>query len=271
MNKNETNYSILMSVYYKEKPEYLKAAIQSMLDQSIKSGDFVLVCDGPLTDGLEDVIREFKSELNVVRLEKNSGLGVALNEGLAHCRYELVARMDSDDISLKDRCALQLSMFEKDPDLGFASGIVEEFSDSPDEVTGMRTVPQDHAEILKFARKRNPVNHPCVMFKKSEVTKAGGYTEDFHLFEDYNLWVRMLLSGTKAANSGRVLLKMRTPADAYKRRGGAGYAREMLRFHRWLLKIKFSSAADFLTGALPHAAVCILPAGIRRYVYKLLR
>ncbi len=271
MNNSKTGYSILMSVYYKENSEYLEAAICSMLDQSIKSDDFVLVCDGPLTDELENVIRKFEDELNVVRLEKNSGLGVALNEGLKHCRYELVARMDSDDISLEDRCAVQLSMFEKDPDLGLAGGIVEEFSDNPDEITGTRTVPEGHEEILKFAKKRNPVNHPCVMFRRSEVDKAGGYTEDFHLFEDYHLWVRMLLSGTKAANSGRVLLKMRTPADTYKRRGGAGYAREMLRFHRWLLKIKFSSPADFLTGALPHAAVCILPAGIRRYVYKLIR
>ena len=167
------NYSVLMSVYFKEAPEYLKQAIESIQAQTFQTDDFVLVCDGPLNDGLDAIIAEKQQEmgetLNVVRLAKNGGLGNALNEGIKHCKNELVARMDSDDISAADRCEKQVKLFKKNPELDITSGALLEFVTSPDQITGGRTIPCNNDEIIRYSRKRCPFNHPCVMFKKSAV------------------------------------------------------------------------------------------------------
>lgn len=174
-------YSVLMSVYYKEKPEYLKQAIESILCQTVKPDDFVLVCDGPLNLELDAVIaakqQEMGDTLNVVRLVKNCGLGNALNEGIKHCKNELVARMDSDDISVMDRCQKQVELFEKNPELDITSGALLEFVTSPDQITGGRTIPCNNDEIIHYSPERCPFNHPCVMFKKVQLS-AGGYRKN---------------------------------------------------------------------------------------------
>lgn len=266
------NYSVLMSVYFKEQPNNLRQAMESMRKQTVPADDFVLVCDGPLTPELDAVINEeqekFGSILHVVRLSKNSGLGNALNEGLKECRNDLVARMDSDDLSRPDRCEKQLRLFVEHPEISLSSGTVSEFLTDPKRPTGKRALPITDAEIRTFSRKRNPMNHPCVMFRKKAVEKAGGYKETYHLFEDYYLWVRMLMKGFKARNVENVLLDMRSPADMYQRRGGKKYAKDMLRFHRWMKKSGWSSEAEYLTGAVPHAVVCVLPNGVRKLVYR---
>ena len=264
-----------MSVYFKEQPNNLRQAIESMRCQTVPTDDFVLVCDGPLTDELDAVIGEEQeklgSVLHVLRLEKNEGLGNALNEGLKICRNELVARMDSDDLSRSERCEKQLGLFERYPEISLSSGTVSEFIDDPADPTGKREVPITNEEIRVFSRKHNPMNHPCVMFRKSAVEKAGGYKETYHLFEDYYLWVRMLMKGFKAWNSKDILLDMRSPADMYLRRGGKKYADDMLRFHRWMKKSGWSSETEYLTGAVPHAVVCVMPNGLRKLIYQGLR
>ena len=167
------NYSVLMSVYHKEKPEYLRQAIESIQSQTVPASDFVLVCDGPLNPELDAVIavkqQEMGMTLNVVRLEKNGGLGNALNEGIKHCKNELIARMDSDDIAYPDRCEKQLAVFSAHTEVSICSGIVEEFTTSPEIIDARRVPPETNAEIVEFAKKRNPFNHPCVMYKKSAV------------------------------------------------------------------------------------------------------
>ena len=183
-------YSVLMSVYHKERSEYLKQAIESIQVQSLSTNDFVLVCDGPLNDELDAVIQtkqlEMGENLNVVRLAKNGGLGNALNEGIKHCKNELVARMDSDDIAYPDRCEKQIAVFNIHSEVSICSGIVEEFTTDPNTVDTKRVPPETNAEIVEFAKKRNPFNHPCVMYKKSAVEAVGSY-QDFYLLEDYYL------------------------------------------------------------------------------------
>lgn len=270
----KAQYSVLMSVYHKERAEYLKQSIESIQNQTIPTNDFVLVCDGALTPELDAVIASKQQEmgniLNVVRLAKNGGLGNALNEGIKHCKNELVARMDSDDISAADRCEKQVKLFEKNHELDIASGALLEFVTSPNQITGGRKVPCSNDDIVGYSRKRCPFNHPCVMFKKSAVERAGGYQEKYHLFEDYYLWIRMLQNGCKAQNLSDVLLYMRTPADMYLRRGGAAYAKAMLRFHWWVHKSGWTSLVDFCTGALPHALVCVMPNKLRKMIYQVL-
>lgn len=164
------NYSVLMSVYYKERPDYLRQSMQSIYDQTVPTDDFVLVCDGPLTPELDAVIADMQQQfgpcLHVCRLLKNGGLGKALNFGIQQCKNDLVARMDSDDVSRSNRCERQLAVFEKHPEYSLGSGIVEEFSDTIEHVSVRRIVPEQQADIIAFAKKRNPFNHPCVMYKK---------------------------------------------------------------------------------------------------------
>ena len=166
-------YSVLMSVYYKENSEHLRAAMDSIWNQTIPTDNFILVCDGPLNADLDAVIKEMEKEhsntLCIVRLKKNVGLGNALNEGIKHCKHELVARMDSDDISRSDRCERQLAVFREHPDVSICSGIVEEFSTSTTKIEAKRVPPEMQDEIFAFSKKRNPFNHPCVMYKKTAV------------------------------------------------------------------------------------------------------
>lgn len=268
------NYSVLMSVYYKEHSEYLKASIESIWNQTIKTNDFVLVCDGPLNDELDSVIDDAKSTLgevlHVVRLDKNCGLGEALNIGIRECKNEIVARMDSDDIAFPDRCERQLQHMITG-DLDIISGSVLEFQGNTENVTGARRVPVTKSEIIQFSKKRNPFNHPAIMYQKLSVIEAGGYTEEFHLFEDYHLWIRMLMRDCNCENLLDPVVYMRTGNDAILRRGGKEYAKDMLRFHRWLKDAGWTSNIDYFTGAIPHGIVCVIPNSARLWIYRLLR
>lgn len=268
------DYSVLMSVYYKEKAEYLRQAIESIQMQTWPTDDFVLVCDGPLNSDLDNVIaakqKELGTILNVVRLPENAGLGNALNEGIKFCKNELIARMDSDDISFTDRCEKQVALFEQYEELDITSGTLQEFVTTPEQTMGRRTLPLSNEEIRAYSKKRSPFNHPCVMFKRSAVEKAGNYQEKYHLFEDYDLWIRMLQSGCIGQNIADTILYMRTPTDMYLRRGGKAYAKEMLKFHWWVHKSGWTSLFDFCTGAIPHAVVCVLPNELRYLIYKVL-
>ena len=267
------DYSVLMSVYKKEKPEYLRLAMDSMWKQTVPCSNFVLMCDGPLTPELDRVIAEMEVShsgvLQVIRLEKNGGLGNALNIGIGHCKNELVARMDSDDISRPDRCERQLRVFWEHPDVSIVSGIVEEFSDSTDHIEARRVLPEKQKEILAFARKRNPFNHPCVMYKKSAVEAAGGY-QDFYLLEDYYLWIRMLQKGAVGYNLQEPLLWMRAGSQMYRRRAGWKYARSQRALFRYMKDTKFIGSRQYLECVAIRSASSIVPNSLRKHMYKLL-
>lgn len=272
---NSMRYSVLMSVYYKEKPEHLKEAIESIQAQTCPTDDFVLICDGPLTPGLDAVIaqkqRQMGDVLNVVRLAKNGGLGLALNEGLRHCRHELVARMDSDDISRPDRCQKQLAVFRAHPEISICSGIVEEFSTTPDTVDARRVLPETNAEIVEFAKKRNPFNHPCVMYKKTAVMAVGSY-QDCYLLEDYHLWLRMLFAGEQGYNLQEPLLHMRAGSELYRRRAGWKYACSQTGLFRFMKKSGFISGGQCLLSCVLRSASAMAPNWLRKFMYeKILR
>lgn len=269
------NYSVLMSVYHKEKAEYLKLAMQSMFNQTILTNDFVLVCDGPLTTELDSVIDEMKAlypdVLNIVRLSKNGGLGNALNEGLKRCKNEFVARMDSDDISLTDRCERQIAVFEQMSDISLCSGTIGEFESDPVQIAYYKTLPETNDKIIKYSRKRCPFNHPCVMYKKSAVLSSGGY-QDFYLLEDYYLWVRMLAKGYKGYNLKSTILLMRTGSGMYDRRGGVEYAKSQRKLFKYMKDIKYISKGEFLMVNVIRSAVALAPTRFRKQFYsKILR
>ena len=276
LNKTETQdepdgYSVLMPVYGAVKPEHLRESIESILRQSVPTDDFVLVCDGPLTEALDAVVAEaaaaFAGRMQVIRLERNEGAGHALMAGLEHCRHELVARMDSDDVSRPDRCERQLAVFRERPDCAIVSGTVEEFGDDVGRPGKKRVLPEDGAALLDWAKKRNPFNHPCVMYRKSAVLAAGGY-QDFYLLEDYYLWVRMLRMGYTGCNIQEPLLWMRAGDDLYRRRSGWRYAESQRKLLRYMRDVGFIDSRQYLVGCVVRTVVSVLPNGLRRLLYQ---
>ena len=264
-------YSVLMSVYWRDRAEYLRAAMDSMWGQTAKTDDFVLICDGPLTDGLNSVIREMEDRhtgvLHVIRLEKNGGLGKAMNAGIKECRNEIIARMDADDISRPERCEKQIQIFSRDKEISICSGTVEEFTENTDRIYARRRVPETDDEIRAFAKKRNPFNHPCVMYRKSSVESAGGY-EDFYLLEDYHLWIRMLQQGLKGYNIQEPLLWMRVGAEMYRRRAGWKYARSQKALFMYMKDTGFISRGQYMKSFIIRGISAMTPNRGREYLYK---
>lgn len=265
------DYSVLMTVYKKEKPEYLKSAIESMLNQTVPPAQFVLVCDGPLNPELDDAIESYGDRLDVLRLPENHGPGYARSEGFKRCRCSLIATMDSDDLSVPDRCEKQLAAFEKDEKLAVVSGSIEEFDSSPDEPFAKRELPQEHEDILRFSKTRIPFNNVTTMYKKGAILNAGGYNRELRLFEDYDLWIRVLRSGVKTTNLPDTLVKVRTTQGQLKRRGGIVYGKAMLRFRKNMCRSGWISRKEYVLSAYPHFAVCLMPNFVRKLVYKFLR
>lgn len=263
-------FSVLLSVYKKEQPAYLQQSLNSLFNQTLLPNEVILVKDGPLTNELEEVIGRYTQmylTLKVVSLLENQGLGKALSEGLKHCSYDLVARMDTDDVAKPDRFEKQLAVFHLHPEVDVVGAWIDEFEGSIDNVISVRRLPEKHEEILKFARKRNPLNHPVVMFRKEAVLKVGGY-QHFPLFEDYHLWVRMLLNGACFYNIPESLLYFRFSPDMFKRRGGWKYATDEFKFQRKLLSIKFITYQRFFQNVSVRFVVRIIPNKIRALLYK---
>lgn len=218
-------FSVLMSVYIKEKPHYLKEALQSIFDQTVAPTEVVVVKDGALTDELEQVISFFQDReraLKVVPLPENIGLGKALQIGLQHCQYDLVARMDSDDICKSNRFEKQLEFMVHRPEIAVVGCWVEEFSRDKEQIESIRKLPLEHEKLLRFMKWRNPFNHMTVMFRKQEVERVGSY-QSFYLLEDYYLWNRMANNGAHFANIGESLLWARGGYEMLQRRGGWKY------------------------------------------------
>lgn len=270
------NFSVLLSVYYKEKPQYLKQALDSVFQQTLRSDDVILVEDGRLEDHnpeLEFLVREYEAmypELHVVRFSQNRGLGYALNDGLAYCKHDIVARMDTDDIAKPERFEQQMQVLTEHPEYGLISSWVEEFEDIPGDSQSVRKVPETPRENLEYARSRCPVNHPTVMYRKSEVLQVGGYQTK--LFpEDYFLWIKMLQNGTRIYNIQKSLLWFRYSSETIKRRGGWKYAYDELKTQHNIYKMGFIDVFTFMKNILIRFIVRILPMRIRVEVYKLIR
>ena len=268
-------YSVLISVYYKEKAEYLIECLESMVHQTVQPSEIVIVKDGKLTAELEDVLTKYKTKyqrlFKFVCLEKNVGLGLALAEGIKNCSHELIARMDSDDISIPNRCELQLREFAKDSLLDVCGGYIKEFCDSKEKVVSIRKVPLVDSEIKEYQKRRDAVNHVTVMFKKSKVLEAGNYQHAL-LMEDSLLWTNMILHGATFKNIDDYLVYVRTGADMFKRRGGLKYFKKYKNGRKIILQTGYISKWDYYYTLLVQLTLSILPNSVREFVYeKLLR
>lgn len=263
------NLSVLMSIYSGDNPDYLDMAVESIVNQTKPPDEIVLVKDGPLTKELFQVIQRWQEKLRgffkVVPLPENGGLGVALKEGLKACSYGIVARMDADDISCPERLEKQLRFLQDNPDIAVVSSWMGCFEDNPDEIIFVRQMPRTHEDISRIARFRNPVFHAPAMFRRSEVEAVGGYAE-LERNQDYHLWARMLLNGSKITCIPEPLYKVRCNSNFFKRRASFRHTISMIKLQKEFLKMGFISFPQFLFNIMVRIVAGILPLTVTRFV-----
>lgn len=264
-------YSVLMSLYVKEKPEYLPLAIDSMLNQTAKPDEIIIVEDGPLNEELYSIVNGYKDKypelFTIVVNENNIGLGLALNEGLKVARNGLVARMDTDDISKPSRCEKQLKVFENNPELSIVGSWVDEFYSNPEEVISTRVVPETNEDIYNFAKKRSAFNHPVVMYRKSKVLENNGYS-DLRRNQDVDMFGRMLYSGCKAYNIQESLLWFRSNLDLAKRRKSWDNTKSYISTIKNFWKMGYSSFGNYMTVAIAQTIMFLMPVKLQNWIYK---
>lgn len=265
-------FSVLLSLYSREDPEYLYQCMESIKKQSITPDEIVLVFDGDIGEKLEKCVQQFLPILpiKIVHLSENVGLGKALNEGIKHCSNEWIFRMDTDDICLPERFEKQLEYINAHPDIALLGTQVSEFDESMQNVIGVKNVPLSKSDIEKFALKRNPFNHMTVAYRKSVIESVGGYQHHLYM-EDYNLWLRIIAKGYDVANLPEVLVNVRSGIQMYIRRKGLQYIKSEYELAKLKIGLKLQSVVMahlyFVLRALPR----LLPHHFLSKIYHFLR
>jgi glycosyltransferase involved in cell wall biosynthesis len=262
-------FSLLMPVYHGDRPGYLRRSFRSAVgDQTVRPDQVVIVQDGPAGDDLARCLEEVRAgspvPVTLVRLERNAGLGPALDRGLAECQFDVVARQDADDVSMPHRFEVELPLIENADIVG--SGLLEFVTDT-DEIVGQRVPPTGLAHIQRYARMHDPFNHPTVVYRRQAVLAAGGYG-DLPLMEDYALFARMLHGGARAVNVPEPLVYYRVGEAAFKRRGGRELLRSELRLQREFRQLGFTSRPQYLRNVAVRGGYRLVPWWCRRAVYR---
>lgn len=268
-------FSVLMSVYRLENPDFLKTSIESIINQTVIPSEIVIIKDGRLTRELDSIIDEFYEKyphlFNIITLNENKGLGIALKIGVQNCKNDLIARMDTDDICKIDRFEKQYKFLIENPDIDMVGSYIEEFEENSENIISTRKVPINNEDIIYFAKKRNPFNHMTVMYRKHSVLEAGNYKE-FLWNEDYYLWVRMIKNGAKFHNIPESLVKARIGADMFKRRGGFRYAIQDIKLQNTYKSMNFIDKKEFIINIFYRICIRMVPNSLRRKIYlKILR
>lgn len=270
---NEKNkFTVLMSLYFKEKPEALNDCLLSLNDQTIRIDEIVIVYDGPISSELNEVVLNWCDILpiKIYKLSQNLGLGDALNYGIQKCSNELIARMDTDDICLPNRFEKQIAYMIENPNVTLVGGAIEEFDEMMCASLGARFTKEKHEDIIEYAIKKNPFNHMTVMFRKKDIQNVGGYQK--HMFmEDYNLWLRILSKGYRTYNFPDVLVRARTGANMIRRRKGLGYIKSEYQLFKLKRTLGFGHLAQsyflFVIRVIPR----LLPTFLLSRAYYFLR
>lgn len=270
-------FSVAISVYGKDNPKWVDRALESIINQTLRPDEIVLVVDGKIPETIELIIEKYRKKcvannifLNILRLEKNCGLGNALRVAVQCSKNQWIARMDSDDISLPDRFEQQMRYIVNHPDIDIIGGDITEFIGSEENIVGKRSVPKSDKAIREYMKTRCAMNHVSVMYKKHSVLRAGGYKEWFWN-EDYFLWLRMMECNCRFANTGTVLVNVRVGEDMYSRRGGIKYCKSELKLQTYMLNKKLIGIHTFIFNCVKRIVVQILmPNKIRGWVFRAL-
>ena len=269
---DDVKVSTLMSVYVNENQDYLKISMDSILENQTKRPDeFVLVCDGPLTDQLEEVISEYckryEGIFKVVRLEENQGLGKALRFGLSKCSNEIIIRADSDDVCIPERIEIQVDYLTKHPEIAAVSSYVDEFDEDWNAPKNVKTLPLEPEQLKKMVKFRNPLNHMAVAFRKSAVLDVGSYRH-MPCIEDYDLWARLVAKGYKLANVDKVLVHARVGNGMIKRRSNRQYITSWRILNKDMLKAKTINVVEYVRNMVAIRCFIYMPKGMKALLYK---
>lgn len=263
-------YSVVMAVYKNDRPEWFEQAVKSLLNQTIKSNDIVVVRDGAIPDNLEKILESFEADykqINVVRLDKNIGAGLARNEGVKCAKNEFVAIMDADDISLPNRFELQLAEFSCNSETVLVGGQISEFENTPENIVGYRKVPTEFSAIQKFARYRSPINHVTIMFKKSAFLALGGYPKMTRA-EDYYMVSSLLAKNYIISNIEQTIVNCRISSENIRRRKTWNNVRENI-FSRWkIYKLGAISFINFCISSTAQLILFVIPVGLLSFFFS---
>lgn len=263
-------FSVVMAVYRDDDPEWFGQAIESILSQTVKSNDVVLVRDGVVSVELENTLKSYAEtckEVTVVRLKENIGAGQARNVGVKRAKNELIAIMDADDISSPNRFELQLAEFNHNSELALVGGQISEFENTPDNIVGYRKVPIDYQSIKKFARYRSPINHVTIMFKKSAFLTVGGYPKMTRA-EDYYMASSLITNGYVISNMQPTLVNCRVSSENIRRRKTWNNVRENI-ISRWKIhKLGTSSLLNFCISSLAQVGLLVMPVNLLRHFFS---
>ena len=266
----EIPVSVLMSVYFKDNPRFFEQSLDSIFNQTFMPNEIVIIKDGAITNSLNNVLSIYnrkKGIIKIVELEKNSGLGIALNHGLEHCTNEIVARMDADDIARSDRLEKQYCYMCDHPDVSVLGAYVEEFENEIGDLKKIRKTPQDANKVKVFSKYRNPLNHPSVMFRRNAVIKVGGYS-DLLFFEDYYLWINLLINNFIIVNLPEVLLYFRADSEMMRRRQGFHYLKFELAFLKRIYQDRYINIYEYVFLATSKSFLRILPIPLLKFFYR---
>ena len=267
-----TKVSVLMSVYIKEKPEYIKAALDSIMTQTYPVDEVMLIEDGPLTEELYQVLNDYKTKypkvIKTFAFEKNQQLGRALAQGVTLCKNELVARMDTDDIAMPDRIEKQVAYMNANPQVHVLGGAIREFDDAGT-TDRVKLMPKEQNEILEYVKVRNPLNHMTVMFRRSAILEAGNY-QHFPFLEDYSLWSRMLSKGYQIRNLDDILVRARTSMALVKRRSGWSYYKDFAKLRKFQYELGLLNKFEYIKTSIGTFVVLMLPGSLKSLLYKVL-
>lgn len=264
-------FALLLPVYIGDHPDYLRAAFRSAVhDQTLRPDRVLLVRDGPVTEALKRAIDELRADspvpVQLVPIERSTGLGPALDAGLAASPFDIVARMDADDIAMPHRFEVQLPLIRAGADI-VGAGLVE-FERDPAAPGRRRIPPTDPDQIRHYARIHDPFNHPTVIYRRRAVVAAGGYG-DLPLMEDYWLFSRMLAAGARPMNVAEPLVFYRIGAGAYQRRGGREQLRSELALQRRLHESGMTTWTQYVRNVIVRGGYRLLPWRVRRSLYRL--
>lgn len=278
MKKDETykleKFSVLMSVYKKENPDFFEAALRSNLsNQTRKPDEFILVCDGPLTDELENVIKIYQKKypmiLKVFRTKENQGLGKALKFGLEKCTYNIVLRSDSDDICVNNRFEIQMKFMEKHPEIAVCSSYIDEFDNDWENPSKKKIVPLKHDKIYRMAKFRNPINHMATAFRKDIILSIGSYKHVPYV-EDYELWVRTMVNGYKMANIDKILVHARVGNGMVGRRGNKKYISSWRKLNDYMLDNNMINILEYYRNMMAVFGFVYMPSNLKEIIYKVI-
>ena len=270
MVKEKIKFSVLMSVYKNDKPEYVKIAIDSLLTQTTLPSQIVIIEDGKVSNELDSLLDNYAKENKTIEIHKrkqNIGLGLTLNEGLNYCKYDYIARMDADDYSMPTRFEKEIEYIRKHPEIDVVGCLIEEYDEQMTDKLATRVVPEKDEDIKKYMKKRNGINHVTVIYKKDAVIKAGSY-EDCPYFEDYYLWCKMIKNGCKFYNIQEVLMKIRAGFDMTKRRGGITYSKHIINFEKKIKSLGIINQIDYIVNLAIRLTVAMIPNSMRLFLYK---